>query len=706
MVLSLESKALTRKERVETQKATARIKADQQVSLSRTTQKELTLSNLFQQLSSVHFIHKYNILLIGELSRAKVAEEPADPVSESSQSDPIQQFSSPVHTEHVAKPFVPRSSSLRPGLPLRARSNTAELEFVSTGLLAPSTSSSRASSSKPPIRRLRTPSPSRNMFVSNGLLGESSRLADDSSEDDVEMPNVASLLDQDMRKREAEEQRRKMREAKMRFVQSRQPAQVDDDSDIEIIDNDMRVIANEEEKDRRAAKIRNIRPSIGRKNQLSLAGRSTLQSPTKVSPIRRPGEGLESLKFAAVPAFSVEARAEARRGKERASNMNPRSLNEILLGESENQKKALILQKEQEFYRRQGLPRDRMPTDEDLEIAKRKKLQAIIRKGALAAQKREEDNVDEEEHDEDSDGEWIPNEIQERPELEDDEADENLMPNELPVASSEDDRSEHEEVHLRHRGPRKSVMVLDSDDENDPRLVIESTGRVLVPNSSSFSLEDTPYRATHRASVSSLSDRLEEGTDKENDIRLMYDRGEDKENTSVATPTALALSPLGSRSGRGSLFLSEASGSQIPATQDNERTPFKEIPQDDDEDPFFSSPTRPPRIARATTPLHAATSTPRRPIESSGATQVQSDGLAEFFEPTLQIDKGKGRAIEGDQPCLLEPAAVIDSGESGSFSEFFAPTLKNSVLASSKPGNSGFSQFFTPAKVSVLRADR
>ena len=628
-------------------------------------------------------------------------------------SDPIQSFSSPIQAERPSTSFVPKPSGLRPPPPARQRSRTVDppLEmFAPNGLLGMGTSSSRQTASSSRRTAPRTPSPSGDMFVSNGLLGDISTgaaLADESSDDEADLPDVGSLLEQDKRKRDGELQRQKLAEMKMRFVKNRQQIILDDDSDLEIVDNDMHVVAEEEAKERLAARTRHARPSVGRKNQLALAGRSMVHSPTKGTPVRRKREDIEVLQAAAVPAFSVEARAESKKGKERASaKVNPNDLNKLLLRASEKQSREITRQKEREFYKREGAPRETVDKAV-LDAAVEQKIRELIEKGQIVARKQEQDDDgDDEAQDDESDEEWMPDVARGSEAEEAGDEDEESEAAQALETTSGDENDAPEDVDVARRPQRRNLMVVDSDDEDEnvPSRAGGDNGRVLVADSSLVLGSDASLNLHHRGSISSFDERLEDGTDKENDSRLMFDRGEDKENTVIASPSFPSIG----LSGRGSLFANEGSIAALPAMSQEtlgERTPFKELHKEDEDDVFLSSPTRQP-LPRVASARQGTPGTPRplsvdirssSPSRRRSSTPKESQGFAAFFKPSLPVDKGKGRAsASGD----LQPAAVIASG-SGGFSQFFKPTLKNTAVAPTARGDE-FSQFFTPSRVSLV----
>ncbi|GJE84413.1 MRC1 domain-containing protein [Phanerochaete sordida] len=655
-------KAPTQKERVETQKTTARIKAEQTAALSR-EDKPFTRSALFTKLRAK---------ADEGLPPSRIRENP----SESSLSDQIEQFSSPAHDQRPSRPFVQQPSGLR-GNPFRSRSTTVERQLPLT-MIHPGGSSAR------PL--LPTPKDSHARKAGSKDAG-----IEISSDSDSELPDLADLIRKDTAKREAQAQREKLRELKLRLAEEQQKkkeeVEVDDSSDIEIVENDMHVVAREEDEERKAVKARHARPSVGRKNQLTLAGRSSAAlSPSKASPLGRARPDLRVLQAAAAPLFSAATRMDSRKGKERGPlRVAPNELNSMLLKASEEQSRKVILEKEREFYRREGAPRDRMPGQEASEETKKQRMNELVQKGMRAALRSDlaEDDDDEVLADE-SDGEWTPAAAEEDDTQEDagsdgDDEGENAVPEATQLS---DDQLDDDLPDLpRHRPGRRQHMVLDSDQDDDDAL--PSPGRVLVADSSQV-LDGAPRASlNHRSSVSSFSDRLEEGTDKENDARLMFDSGPDKENTIIASQES-ATSPLGSLRERGTLFSQDTPGP--PGNlQSQQRTPLGELPAEDDDDPFLSSPTRPPRL-RAT---ESREGTPG-PFRPQGE---RTQGLAAFFQSSLRPDENEG-SQESQEECALQPAAAI--GEGGGFSQFFETTQKNTMSRPSMGRAPSASAFFTP----------
>ncbi|THH02393.1 hypothetical protein EW026_g443 [Hermanssonia centrifuga] len=730
----------TKKELLETQKATARIKADQQVAIPR-TEKQLPLTALF----------------------AKFITAPSDSHPRQSQSndpttlssDPIQSFSSsPMRTKTPPK----RSLFTKPLLLLRhppsssnsrLRSKTVEQDDDVFGLKPAvlGTSNPSASYSTRPSHGKAVSQKEEDDdvfgFASNGLLdgtatsvlpGPSHAFAAASSDEDEDMPEVSTIIRENQEKRAREERQKHLRELKMRALeQSKQSASgnVSDSEDdgLEVVDDDMRVVAKEEEKDRRAMKAKHIRPSVGRKNQLIYAGRS---------PHKKKAEGkqdFQALIIAAAPSFSAQAQAQADKDKRHGvapTRVGKTALNRILLMASEKQSKELTRQKEQEFYKRGGPSRDALrETDEgEKESLKRERLRMLAEKGLEAAQRREYGEQSEGEEEGDSgDDDWAPQgEVGSEDESDSQGGKENVAmteddqpENEVPVATEDEDENEDKE-NVYHK-PRRTLAtrafrpaVVDSDEDEENQGPLTSTqrfGRVLVPDTSliigSSSQGESEPVLNDRHSVSSLEERTEDGTDKENDAGWMFDRGEDKENTAVASQYVSPSGRMPLRRGMsGSLFSLDSSLGLIGSPSslrdaevtllEDERTPFKEIitaKEDEDEEGFFLSPSSRPVRSIFTLSKHSTPAGPSRVLTPLPLSSPGGKGLDEFFSDDGAAEEG-GKNAE-DELCGLEPAADIRPA----FAQLFDDKTQSVSQLSALPQKlkaAGFSQFFTPEK--------
>jgi mediator of replication checkpoint protein 1 len=636
-------------------------------------------------------------------------------------SDPIQSFSSSPNRP-LPTAFTARQSSLRPQ-PSRATSHNKDTDggFVPTGLLGGRQDEAGPSN----LEQACTPSKSQNgTFRSNGLLDDIPAQLDASDDDDDEaMPDIRQILQEDRERRTKADRHKKLLAAKLQYVQNTSRTENHaDDSDLEVVDDDMHTVAKEEEKDRRLRKARHLDESVGRQKQLTHAGKASLiRSPTKSTAMRGGKHDIQILAAAAIPSFSAEVQSKTRKGKEREkSKISKSDLDRLLLHHSEKQSRELTAQKEAEFYRKVGQRRSELP-----EVDKAEVLEMVVRKG-LDSRNRDasSDGDDEDQDDEENDGDWVPDSQREASDDENEEPSKIPDENELPIATDEDyeptDEAEEndendENIPFRvHRTTARPRAVLDSDSDNDAENHPPATGQLLVAATSAIlgpypHPEDLIPGLSHRGSMSSFDERLEDGTDKENDSRLMFDRGEDKENTAVASQsTSVVVSPLAALRGGSGIFSlqslvrsdSFSSGGDPDTTLlSEERAPLKDIATGDDEDAFFSPSAKPPvrvRSPRSPIPLPSQPLSPLR-FRSPGG---KSKGLGALFNDD---EAGERKTVENDATFSLEPAAVI---RSGGLSQFFAASAKEPSLASPAPlqlgkAGDGFSQFMTPVKVGL-----
>ena len=306
--------------------------------------------------------------------------------------------------------------------------------------------------------------------------------------------------------------------------------------------------------------------------------------------------------------------------------------------------------------------------DEDREAAMplepRSTLEEIVRQRQAVLNRRAEPQ---EVHDSDSDHDW-------EPEQEENGGDDEDAQSQPGTASEADDEEEpnpflappKSRTAARTR-PANRIESDDEDEENRPSAVL-GRNRLIDPSPSTqdtLSLDAlmTDSQAQHRGSVSSTGEHTEDGTDKENDVRLSFDRGDDKENTRIAMQSPMSV--VSARIGRG-LFAAEieASPSSRTArgTPDGVRSPLKVISTEDDD--VFGPPLQLGRADRSVS-LEAS------PMDLGG-------GLG-FDSPIQRSRKGKERA----HSTSSSPGGTLDLG---------GPI----------GGGGGFSQFFTQEGVSCL----
>lgn len=605
-------------------------------------------------------------------------------------SDPIQPFSSPIRPR-ASSSAQPRQVALRPQL--RARSGTVQplaLFPTSNRLTAPHARRASGSGTQKDEPQQLEPT-----FVATGLLDDLH--AAESSDEDMDMPDVGTLVEEANRKRA----KKKAWEMKIKALAEQKLATLeDDDSDLEVVDN-MHVVANEEEKDRRIAKSKHLRPSLGRKNQLALAGRSGVHSPTKDSPLRHRGRDLYALAAAAAPSFGMGARSETRKGKERAvSKVGQAELNRTLLDASGKQSRELTLQKEREFYKNRELPSESRPDDMEVREMKQQRLNEIIARGIEVAQRRErsqEDDYEDEPEEDGSDRDWMPQEErsgsekeEEMEEEENDENDENTAPPQAFPTTEDDDDENVRPI------PRRSVkhQILDSDEEEEddenrsPSARLQSYGRVLVQDSSL--VLDDPFSApmlNHRPSLSSM----EGGTDKEND----QPAAENKENTPVPSPFTLSSVRVPRRTD--SAFTLSSPSQPRPLGNVGERAPFTDLPLDEPDVPL-DSPTRPPvglGMVRATTPETPTRTRGRNlsPIILRNSATGAGNALGAYFQSTLSPARSGPSTPAG--PSSLQPAADITPGRA--LEGYFESSARASRSGTPKAPRDDLADLFAPS---------
>ncbi|KAI0720188.1 hypothetical protein C8T65DRAFT_633751 [Cerioporus squamosus] len=550
---------------------------------------------------------------------------------------------------------------IKPTVPQPTRSRTPPI---------PSTDPIEEFSSPHPMPSTPDMKPAEECFVPTGLLDDVN--ADDDDDDD-DMPDFRDLVKEQDQGREQETRKKELAAFKERCVeqaQQRGAGSPDDDSDIEIVD-DMKSVARDEAQARRGAIARGEVPSVGSKRQLAAAGRSARRE--HVLRITDETEVQRTLQAAAKPSFL---------GGTAGVKLTQGELNSLIRQKAEDQAMKIKQQKEEEWKRRGGTIKDQ-PGALVSATNPLTSLQDALDRRRSARETRSADP--EVVHDsDDSDEEWRPDG---NPAMDEDQgediqhSDEDRAPGPLrnrADTQADDEEDDENPFNVPRQPQRRARAAIESDDDDDDaenhRPPQPSRGRKLVRDSTwvqGFHSPDAGAQSlSHRDSISSLGDLTdgaltEDGTDKENDALLSFDRGEDKENTVIALQSPAA------RLGRyASLFASEIaaspSGSVGRGATDGVRSPLKELPGEDD-DPFAFTPGPPLRLAGA--------SRDGGSLESSPINLGAGSGLEPAFalSPT---GKGKARA-RSTSPSPLGEALDLGGGLGGSF------------------GGGGFSQFFT-----------
>ncbi|THH33596.1 hypothetical protein EUX98_g570 [Antrodiella citrinella] len=537
-------KAPTKKEREETEKATARIKAAQAADVPRAQTKIMAIGRLFQLFPDQN---------LQSLAHSVIPS--SDPIESFSSSPRATAFFNPRPSPPAASVHLPRTVSL-PSAPSGSREFPAKLE-----------------------------------------------------DSDDELPDLANAIKQREEENEARKRSARMAELvqrKQRLLEQQQQRQVvdesSDDGDI-IVTNDMHTIAQDESEQRRRQRLHG---QYITKNQRELS---------KVRPIaaravkfEEPGES--SLQIAAVGAFGTPAKK--KRGKGDARQLKPAELNEILRRKMTTEAQKVTEEKER-VWRSMGGHVSGRPNPQGQAKASEARIQLLQRGLRNIEQDQGQEDV---QLSDESDQEWRPDDEQTR---EDEDA---IMvtgvEKEVDGAASVDEGEGDEDAIMlapKHRARARIVAVTDSDDEEN-----------IAPRGSS-------------------EENAENETDKENNATLMFDQGEDKENTSIHFSPTPPSPPLG-------LFQDSRIGRTLSLSSDfGDHGPLRDIAKDDD--PFL---------------------TPSARMPPPGA---------------LSLDLGlEEQVADPENPFCLKPAPILDAG----FSQLFEASAGSSSKIKS------FSQFITPAK--------
>ncbi|KAH9846961.1 MRC1-like domain-containing protein [Lenzites betulinus] len=538
----------------------------------------------------------------------------------------IMPLSNLFHLVHMQTAARSRSRSRTPPIPL----TSDPIQPFSSPMADDDESRPIASSSKATTQR---------EFVSNGLLEPKAQSADE-SDSSLDLPDGSKLFE--------EPKRKQLEEMKALAMARRASIPAEDSDDDLIIEDGPRNVAHDEAQTRRGLTAKGVLPSRGRKTQLTLA-RAGQRRESAAFLAMDDEEARQVLETVAQPTF----RTAKSKGTDKPVQMDISTLNQILLKQDDKAKIRTIHEKEEEWKRRGGRIKERPEAHAQPQSAQAI-LQDIVEKRRSALDRDDVVMVE----DSGSDEEYNPDDAADQ--ASDAENDENALPSSSPGDPGEQADDEEEGVNPflvpRARAPlgRRAVKAVVSDDEDMENQPLTQDNPSPVPAGASAA----DRSLAHRGSVSSSGEVTEDGTDKENDVRLSFDRGEDKENTVIAMQSP-GRSLLSAR-GFGSLFAEEiaaspGAGMSVPEEM---RSPLRELPAaDDDEDAFFSP-----------GPLILSRSTPavtREAREDSLTLDLGSgSGLQAAFAMSA---KGKERATSPDA-LPLEEALPIGGG---GFSQFF-----------------------------------
>ncbi|KAJ3892759.1 hypothetical protein GG344DRAFT_75624 [Lentinula edodes] len=258
------------------------------------------------------------------------------------------------------------------------------------------------------------------------------------------------------------------------------------------------------------------------------------------------------------------------------------------------------------------------------------------------------------------------------------------------------------QVDLPHRRAVRPIVDSDTEDEdNNENLHAQrrSLGKVLVQDSmildqDSDKVSPLPQFA-HRQSDSSYDGgATEDECDKENNDRLMYDRSEDKENTSVVQHELLNHGPSPGR--RSSVHnLEEGLSSRLSVSLDgyatdedkeNPRSPLKTLSVSEIEPFTPAAVSFAIRLERATSTASIADKAPdpllsprvSRESQMSGFSQFSDDG--EGFRPK-KLEAGFSGFFDSQIPSSSSSPLLGSLTEPGQSNNFFDKLRRNNPLA-------------------------
>ncbi|KAJ7047686.1 hypothetical protein C8F04DRAFT_1286346 [Mycena alexandri] len=479
----------------------------------------------------------------------------------------------------------------------------------------------------------------------------------DDSDDDENLPEITDILNVVKRDKTQAEKQRELMARKLKYAGDTTrhgiyDSEEDDDLEIGSASSNPKDIIVE-----RASGSAH-KPSEGRKRQLALGGVSRAQQRMKqnASPLK------------ALPLTS---------GRRVTQEQLTKNLARLVAQTNVEATKR----KEDEWVKRGGQVTAVAGGAEEGLVLRNDAIKVYAEQGRKNAEAREARmNIDLDDEDDDmSDADWTeekdPGSTQVQEDSDAEDADTTMV---------NEDEGEDEEnkspSHLKSRVPRRTRAVIDSDSENDENAppVAKSASVVLRESilqedsdENLVSPVDLVGAAIHRGSASSTDERTEDEGDKENNTRLMYDRGDDKENKAVPRH------PLGSRPGlgrQGSLFgledgmqrsLSMSPGDQEPTSEEendendaggDKRRPLQNLLAD--EDPFLAAPGPSPVVDFAARLQQAS------PL-SSQRTDAPESTLQASFDPAQFRTKGSSQFSDDESTGFK--GAPLQPG----FSDFF-----------------------------------
>lgn len=329
-------------------------------------------------------------------------------------------------------------------------------------------------------------------------LNDDQEFPDPNDSDDSDLPETSDMFKQNIE----DSKKQNLKEAKARALARLQPSVMvgdDDDDDLEIVAFSRAKTTIKEEEDIQRKSRSKLQISEGRKRQMQF-GKVSLTMHEKELP------------------FTFSS---ARDGLVKLADQT--TLNQLIAAEARKEAQRVTRKKEEEWLKHGGQTSTNV-------IGQGQGLADVVKtiaeKGLKVAKARETDKADinDSEDEGGSDEDWEPGlrgsaSPKILPVDADSEPDENLPPSE-DVALTDEFEVIEDDANIRARTARRRIIDSESEDENETE---NSHPGVLA-----ISREEG-----YRCSTSSYGLPTDDEYDKENNVSLMYDRSEDKENNAV-----------------------------------------------------------------------------------------------------------------------------------------------------------------------------
>lgn len=465
-----------------------------------------------------------------------------------------------------------------------------------------------------------TASPRRLTQQSPALSNKDQEFPDQNDSDDSDLPEISNMFKpnvEDSRKKQA------LKEAKVKLLARLQPSAMDSDDDLEIVALPSAKTTVKEEDIQRKSRNK-LRISEGRKRQMQFGKvGSTMQ---------------EKERFTLSP---------TRGGLVKVTDQN--MLNQLIAVEARKEAQRVTRKKEEEWRKHGGqVSANVVGQGQGLANA----VKTIAEKGLKAAEARETGKIkmDDSEDERESDVDWGP------------ELRGSASPQTLPVdADSALDESEHDE----NVPPNEDVTMVDGFEVMEDNATIRgrTTRRRIVDSESEDDNENVhpgllaiPREEGYQRSTSSYELPTEDEYDKENNVNLMYDHSEDKENNAVARHSTSIFDIRGDSPSLPDFTQSKSLSENVPLDEEpnsDRRQPLGELPPE--ASPISSSIGRSNLMQSFAAKLQQASP----PSNTLAPLLAGEETLQPAFDTFSQFSEG--------EPDIFRPAPLLQPG----FAELF-----------------------------------